>query len=101
MVMKKKQSTSLEVILVGNLIVNLPVVLIIFGFISLFVYLELSFNVGVIIGCIIGWIAWSKLLVFWKKWALKKGISPEKLFMLGKLGLINFSRSKIIRNEEE
>ena len=82
-------------ILVGQLVVNLPVMLIIFGVfgvgIVLIVALEASlpslpgwiFFLGVlaliIIGPLIGWLWWSFSVPRWRKWTLFNGVPEEKL----------------------
>ena len=99
--MNKQKISSVKVILMGNLIVNLPVTLIIILLILLFVSFNIVFNLSLIISAIIGWIVWSKLIEMWKRWAFKRGVSPERLFYLGKIGMINFFRSKIITEDND
>ena len=90
-----KKLSSIRIILVGNLIVNLPVTIIIFVSTIVFLEFDFSFNLSLIISTFIGWYFWEKLLIVWKKWAFSKNVSPERLFKLGKRGLINYFRSRI------
>ncbi len=85
----------------GELIVNLPVTVIIL--VSAFILRQFGFgwNLSIIIGVGIGWYCWGKLLDKWKNWALDHNVDRERLFRLGKLGLINFYRYKIIDQEEK
>jgi hypothetical protein len=82
-------------ILVGQLVVNLPVMLIIFGVfvlgIVLLLFLEASFPslpgwsflLGVIaliiIGPLAGWLWWSFSVPRWRKWAIQNGAAEDKL----------------------
>jgi hypothetical protein len=81
-------------ILVGQLVVNLPVLIIIFAISSVgivfttFLGLTLSFPgwvfplgtiVSVAIGALIGWIWWSFSVPRWRKWALQKGTPEDQL----------------------
>lgn len=82
-------------ILVGQLVVNLPVILIILGVFGIGIVLLLvmdarfpalsgwSFPLGIfgmiIIGPLTGWLWWSFSVPRWRKWALKKGVSEDKL----------------------
>jgi hypothetical protein len=82
-------------ILVGQLIVNLPVMLIIVGVFSVGMVLLLvlearvpslpgwTFLVGVmasiVIGSLAGWLWWSFSVPRWRKWALQNGVPEDKL----------------------
>ncbi len=87
--------TSIKIIFVGNVIVNIPVVLIIIISVFFFMNLGVSFNFSLVFGATVSWFFWSKLINIWKKWAFSKGVSPERLYKLGRIGLINFFRHKI------
>ena len=82
-------------ILVGQLIVNLPVMLIILGAYGVGIVLLLTlvdkfpffqdwgFLIGIlvliIIGPLIGWLWWSFSVPRWRKWALRNGVPEDKL----------------------
>ena len=82
-------------ILVGQLVVNLPVILIILGVFGIGIVLLLvvearfpslpgwSFLLGVlaliIIGPLAGWVWWSFSVPRWRKWALRNGATENKL----------------------
>jgi hypothetical protein len=63
----------------GQLVVNLPVVLIIaLAAISAFLLGGLGWGmVGVFLGPILGWIWWSFSVPRWRKWAREKGADEE------------------------
>jgi hypothetical protein len=84
------------IILIGNLIVNIPTTIIIL-IVSLLMmsFLDISFNLSIIFGVAVGWYVWSKLITVWVVYCLKRGVSKEEIFHLGKLGVINFNRHKI------
>lgn len=86
----------LTIILLGNLIVNLPVTIIILIVSYLLItYFDVTWNISLIIGVAIGWYFWGKLISIWVKFCLRKGASKEEVFKSGKLGLINFYRHKV------
>lgn len=87
--------SGLKIILYGQIMVNLPVTLVLIVSAILFVQLGLDWNISLILGTGIGWYVWSKLLNKWKNWALNNGVERERLFKLGKFGLINFYRYRI------
>jgi len=97
----QKETSSIKIILFGELMVNLPVLLVIF--LTTF----LSFEIGIgwmfswLIGSGAGWFVWEKLLLKWKTWAFDQNISKERLFRLGKLGFINFYKDRIFDDETE
>jgi hypothetical protein len=82
-------------ILVGQLIVNLPVMLIILGAYGVGIALLLTlvdkfpffqgwgFLIGIlvliIIGPLVGWLWWSFSVPRWRKWALRNGVPEDKL----------------------
>ncbi|MFZ4399463.1 MAG: hypothetical protein ACOYO1_05465 [Bacteroidales bacterium] len=102
--MKGKQPnhiTSIEIIMMGELIVNLPVLIIFLLPAILLFQLGINWNVSIWIGVIIAWFAWHKLIKIWKQWAIKKNVERERLYLLGKLGLINFFRYTIFDSEKK
>lgn len=80
--------------------VNIPVTLIIILVTVSLWYMGLWLMFSVLIATLVGWFAWAKLLDYWIRWALSKEIDRERLFKLGKIGLINFYRYKIIDENE-
>lgn len=83
----------------GVLIVNLPVTTIII--LSVFVcgQIGLEWNSSLFVGIGIGLFCWGKLTTKWKNWGLDNNVSRERLYRLGKIGLINFYRYKIFDEE--
>lgn len=93
----KKQLSGLYIIFIGELIVNIPVTFLILLTAFLLIRLGISYNISIILGASLGWLLWSKLIDVWRDWGIKKGITEERLFKLGKLGLINFYKYKIFK----
>ena len=96
-----KEISSAKIILMGELMVNLPVTIIILITSIMVEQLGINWNLAIITGVAVGWYCWSKLLDKWKTWAFKNNVEPERLFRLGKLGLINFYRYKIIDSDKK
>ena len=93
--------SKLKIILLGQLIVNLPVTFIIIGVILYLIdSLGFSFHVSLIISVAIGWVAWSQLLKVWISFCRKKRVSDEEIFKCGKMGLINIQRHRVFGKEE-
>ncbi len=93
----KKQLSSFEIFLRGQLSVNLPVtVIILISFFGLAIYADLSFKLSAIIGCALGWIYWSYAVKNWIKWAaIENNIDHERLYKIGKYGLLLWNRDHI------
>lgn len=68
-------------ILLGQLLVNVPVLIIIFGFMiaSLFFTESMLWVVIMIIGFVLAWIWWSFTVPRWRRWALKQAVPADKL----------------------
>ena len=81
--------------------VNLPISLIIILTVIIAAQIGLGWGLSCIAGSGVGWFFWGKLLDRWKAWALNRNIKRERLFRLGKLGLINFYRHRIFDQESE
>ena len=79
--------------------VNLPVTLVIIGTILITSTIGLGWALSCIIGSGTGWFAWGKLIDKWKNWGIENDIDRNRLFKLGKIGLINFYRHRIFDTE--
>lgn len=99
--MKNSELSSGKIILMGQLMVNLPVTVIIILSVIILGKLGLGWNLSAIAASGIGWFFWGKLVTKWKDWAVGNNVDRERLFRLGKLGLINFYRHRIFDEEEE
>ena len=99
--MGNRKISGARIILVGNLIVNLPVIVAIPGSAYLLFLTGLNWTLSVLAGGLLGWSVWSIALEYWKTWAFKKGIDRERLYKLGKIGLINFYRYRIFDDEKK
>lgn len=92
--------SSLKIILVGNLMVNLPVTVIITTTAYLTIYFlgDQAMVPAFLISSFIGWTAWARLIEQWRLWGVQNKIAPKRMFKLGKLGLINFYKYRIIKD---
>ncbi|MBX9851461.1 MAG: hypothetical protein K2X86_06845 [Cytophagaceae bacterium] len=54
-----------------------------------------------IAGTFLAWFTTSYFLNKWKSWAFKRDTSPERLYRLGKPGLINTARYKIFLRKKK
>lgn len=97
----ENEVSSLRIILMGQVIVNLPVIVIIILSIILASQLGMGWSLSFIIGSGVGWFFWSRLLDKWKVWALNQNVDRERIYRLGKWGLINFYRYRIFDQVEE
>jgi hypothetical protein len=90
--MDKKILTDFDILLKGQLTVNLPVTIImIVVFFGLAEFTQFSFSRNVIISFISGWISWGFLVRNWILWANKNEVSEERLLKIGKPGLLVWS----------
>ena len=90
--MDKKPIKDFDVLLKGQLTVNLPITLImIVAFFGLAEFTDFSFIRNVTISFIFGWISWGFLVRNWILWAKKNDVSDERLLKIGKPGLLVWS----------
>lgn len=93
----RKPSLSVaKAVLIGHLIVNGPAMIIIAIVAALCVAVGVLFSwvlpgipfagfivifafVGLLIGCVLGWLWWSFTVPRWRRWALQTGADPERL----------------------
>lgn len=77
-----------QAILIGQLVVNIPVLIIILSVsaIDIWIYLSLSYKISVsgliipiLIGVAVGWLWWSFSVPRWRQWALKNGAAESEL----------------------
>lgn len=93
---------SVRIILMGTLMVNVPVVLLMLAiiFVILLVFGDQAVVPALLMGSFAGWMLWGKLLEQWRRWGIRNGVEPERLYRMGKFALINFYRYRIIKEEE-
>lgn len=84
-----------KLLLKGQLIVNIPIILIMIGSFLLLTYTPFSFFKNVFISFVIGWVSWSFLVKFWILWAKKQGVSDEQLLKVGKPGFLVWNMNTI------
>ena len=93
----KKQLSNYQILFRGQMNVNVPAILIIL--LSLFlltIYADLSFNLSAIIGFVLSWIYWSYAVRNWIKWAaIENNVEQERLYKIGKYGLLLWNRDHI------
>jgi hypothetical protein len=68
-------------ILTGHLLVNLPVLIIMCGFVYAGIYhiKDNLWPVFFLLGFVFAWMWWSFMVPRWRRWALKQGAPEEKL----------------------
>jgi len=93
--MSENNISAFKIILYGQLIVNIPVVLIMSFVIFLAILIDFGWIPTAFLASGIGWYAWDKLLAKWKFWAINQKVDRSRLYKLGKVGFINFYRHKI------
>lgn len=97
-----EKPSSVKIVLMGQILVNIPVTIVIFIIAAaLFYFVEAGIFISVIIATAVGWFLWDKLLDVWINWSLKRGVDREHLFKLGKIGFINFYRDRIILKDSD
>ncbi|MDR6846605.1 hypothetical protein [Flavobacterium granuli] len=87
--MKNTQLSNLKLVVSGLLIVNVPVLIVIFS--SIYFLSELTkfnFTELVIISCSIGWIFWEFASRYWIKWSLSRAVEKERLLKIGISSLV-------------
>ena len=90
--MGNKSLTDFDVLIKGQLTVNLPIItimILVFG--GLGEFTDFPFFRNILISFIIGWIFWGFLVKKWIKWAKNNDISDERLLKIGKPGLLVWS----------
>ena len=91
---QKKNISVITAILVGQLVVNLPIPIIIFGVSSLGIdiaiflgnalpvlsgFVLVGIIVSVILGVVFGWLWWSFSVPRWRRWAHRNGAPEDQL----------------------
>ncbi|WP_396157746.1 hypothetical protein [Flavobacterium sp.] len=90
--MDKKPIKDFDVLLKGQLTVNLPITItMVVVFFGLAEFTDFSFFRNVSISFILGWISWGFLVRNWILWAKKNDVSDERLLKIGKPGLVVWS----------
>ena len=94
--MDSKSPSDFDVLIRGQLTVNLPIIVImILTFFGLLEFADLSLRLNLLVAFVVGWIFWSFLVKNWIQWATKNNISDEKLLKIGKPGLLVWSINTI------
>jgi hypothetical protein len=92
-----KPLSNYEILVKGQLTVNLPVIAVILFFcFSLTIYTDLGFRTSAVIGFIVGWIYWTFAVKKWIEWAaIENKVDKERLYKIGKYGLLLWNRNHI------
>lgn len=96
--MNDNKLSSARIILIGQLMVNLPVLAVIIIAALILKQVGLSWNFAVLLATGVGWYVWGRLIEKWKHWALNSGVERERLYKLGMLGLLNFYKHRIFKD---
>ena len=93
----KKQLSNYEIVVKGQLQVNLPsLAIFIYTIYCLTFYTELNFKFSVFIGSIVCYIFWSFVIKKWIKWAvIENSIERDRLYKIGKKALLLWNRNQI------
>tara|TARA_R110000868_G_scaffold68878_6_gene203492 strand:+ start:10867 stop:11187 length:321 start_codon:yes stop_codon:yes gene_type:complete len=90
--MNNKPLSDFDILLKGQLTVNLPVIIImLLTFFGLLEFADFSLQRNLLIAFILGWVSWGFLVKKWILWAMKNNVSDEKLLKIGKPGLLVWS----------
>lgn len=90
--MDSKSPSDFDVLVKGQLTVNLPVITIMgLTFFGLLEFADFSLQINLLIAFVLGWISWSFLVKRWILWAVKNNVSDERLLKIGKPGLLVWS----------
>jgi hypothetical protein len=103
---EKNKISNYQIQFRGQLYVNIPATLIIlFSLFILTIYVDLSLNISVIIGGIFAWIYWTYALKNWIKWAaIENNVGHERLYKIGKNGLLLWNRDhlkQVVENKKK
>lgn len=94
--MNQKKVSNTDVMLRGQLLVNLPsIIIMILCIIMLGEIFEMDHRESVLISIIPGWIYWSISVKKWIKWSLKNNVDRNTLYKIGKNGLLIWNRENI------
>ena len=80
--------------------VNVPVIFIMLSTIFIGIELDCNFKTCLIIAFVLGWVMWELMMKRWVEWGKKNDIDKERLFKLGKIGFINFYRSRVFGKDK-
>lgn len=94
--MNSKEISNADIMLRGQLLVNLPAILIMMiSIILLGEIFELGYRESVLISIIPGWIYWSFSIKKWIKWSLKNNVDRDRLYKIGRNGLLIWNKENI------
>ncbi len=94
--MNNKNLSDYNISLRGQLLVNLPViVIIIFTAFGLSMFLDLNFKIALLVGMVLGWSYWSYSVKKWIQWAVKNDVDIDRLIKIGKKGLLVWSKNTV------
>ncbi len=99
---KTEQISNTKIFIIGQLMVNLPVLLIMSSIVFLTnYYLQLKLNLSFLIGFIAGWVYWAYSVEKWIKWAFLNNVEKERIYKIGKSGLLIWNINGINRIENK
>ena len=72
--------TISKAIAVGWLVVNIPTLVIMLGFLVIgFTFMPQVWWIFFLAGFILGWVWWSQSVPRWRRWAHRRGVNPDRL----------------------
>ncbi len=91
----------LEAILMGQLVVTVPALLLLFGVPLIGLLLPgRTWVILLIVGFIAAWLWWSISIPRWRRWALRRGCDAEKLHKYAVLTLLEYPKGFILEKTE-
>lgn len=98
----KHKLSKFKLILYGHLLINIPVIVIIFVIRGALVeFVNLKSVDGGVIGIICGWTYWSYSIKKWIRLAFRNGYEFNELFSIGRANLFLWNKSTISNSMQE
>jgi hypothetical protein len=90
-----KELTDYQIGLKGQLLVNLPITIIILLSVLLLNSLDQNIGISILAGTFLGLFYWRFAAAKWVEWADKNNVDHDRLYNIGKSGLLIWNRNYI------
>lgn len=88
---------NFKFILRGWFIVFIPICFIVIGsLVVMFGVFGINYIISVITGMGLGWYYWTKSIKRWILWVHSRGIETERIYRIGKMGLLLWKKQTVI-----
>lgn len=95
-IMTTNKLSTLEVIIKGYLLTNIPTIVIMliiwFGLWKMF---NINYVISLFLGATAGWYYWTVSIKKWIKWAKSSGLEKEQIVKIGRLSLLLWNKSTV------